>query len=234
MVEFKSSRFMVTLFAMTALALFCGQATATPIVSDIIDEIDDFVGVLGPMVSDSDLADASNGGTTAFTGGGYGTNAATVIDGALQCCSTGDGLLPHPGGVLEVFLDTSVNTAGYDITSIVTTTGWNSASRADHQYRLDLRQVGGDYSPLITVDHDNTPHGANEGTMLTVTDSGGGLLGSGIDAIRYSVFDDLLNGNDSFQEVDVYGTATIPEPSTVLTLSLASILGLLRFSRRQR
>lgn len=235
MLEFKSSRFMVVLFAMTALALFAGQATAGAIVSDIIDEIDDFVGVLGPMVSNSDLADASNGGSTAFAGGGYGTDHASVINGAVQCCDTGNGLLPHGGGVLEVFLDTSVNTGGYDITSIVTTTGWNSASRADHQYRLDLRQVGGDYSPIITVDHDNTPHGANEGTMLTVSDDAGGLLGSGIDAIRYVVFDDLLNGNDAFQEVDVFGTATqvIPEPSAIVMLmtGILSVMGLVRRGR---
>ena len=249
MVEFKSSRLMVALFATMALALFAGQATAGAVVSDILDEPDNFVTVFGPMVSGSDLADASNGGSTAYSGGGYGTDDSSVIDGAVQCCSTGDGLLPHGGGVLEVFLDTSVNTAGYDITSIVTTTGWNSASRADQQYHVDLRSVGGDYAHLISVDHDMTPHGSGngeEGSMLTVSDNVGGLLGSGIDAIRFRVFENeglaspqpgptgtLLNGNDSFQEVDVFGSATIPEPSAIVMLmtGIVSVLGLVRRGR---
>ena len=82
--------------------------------------------------------------------------------------------------------------------------------------------------------------------MLTVSDNAGGLLGSGIDAIRFRVFENeglaspqpgptgtLLNGNDSFQEVDVFGSATVPEPSAIVMLmtGILSVLGLVRRGR---
>ena len=169
-------------------------------------------------VSNTDIGDMSQGASTDYVGGGLGGNHAAMIDGLLaSCCSTGDTLLPADGGVLEIFLDTSVNTGGYQITSLVNTTGWNGSSRTNHQYVVALRSVGGDYVDLIDVQY---PHATdpgypnsmpvaveNPGVQLTIDDDMGGLLGSGIDAVRYT-FNNINGGTspEAFQEFDVFGT----------------------------
>jgi uncharacterized protein (TIGR03382 family) len=224
------------LYGVAALALLAGQAEATPQVSDTLIEEDNYETVFPPLLSNSDLADASNGGTTSYTGSGLGTCHACMIDGTLFLAGdTGNALLPNTGGVLEIFLDTSVNTLGYDITSVVPFTGWNSASRADQQYVLAMRSVGGSYGDIITVDIDMTPHGSGngeEGMRVTIDDDGGGLLGTGIDALRFTMADPLLNGVDAYQEIDVFGTPT-PEPSSV-TVAVMGMIGLLGLLRRRR
>jgi hypothetical protein len=218
------------LFSLAILVVLTGRAEAAPQVGNILDEMDDYETVFEPLISDADLAEAINGGTASYIGTGFGTCALCMIDGLLGAPgATSNALLPDQDGVLQVFLDTSVNTLGYDINSLVVTTGWNSASRADHQYTVALRQVGGDYNDIITVDHDNTPHGVNEGTMITINDDGGGSLGTGIDAIEFTFVGppptgELLNGNDAYQEIDVFGSAVpIGPPATEFTWNLPGL-----------
>ena len=169
-------------------------------------------------VSDTDIGDALQGAITAYQGGGLGGNHVAMNDGLLaECCSTGDALLPADGGVLEIFLDTSVNTGGYNITSLVNTSGWNGSSRTNHQYVVALRTVGGDYVDLIDVQY---PHATDPGypnsmpvavehpgVQITIDDTMGGSLGSGIDAVRYT-FNNINGGTspEAFHEFDVFGT----------------------------
>lgn len=138
------------LIGMVVLVLAACQARAAPEVADALMEVDDYESVFAALISNSDIGDAANGATTAISGGFAfgGDNHAAQIDGTLAPPGTvhvGEALFPEIDGVLEIFLDTTVNTNGYDITSLVNFTGWNSASRADHQYRVDLRPVGGSW-----------------------------------------------------------------------------------------
>jgi hypothetical protein len=172
-------------------------------------------------VSNTDIGDVSQGASTRFDGGigpDYGTNDAAMIDGLMaECCPLGSVLIPSAESTLEIFLDTSVNTGGYNITRLVNTTGWNGSSRTNHQYVVALRSVGGDYVDLIDVQYPQpTDPGypnsipvavENPGVQLTIDDDMGGLLGSGIDAVRYT-FNNINAGTsgEAFQEFDVFGT----------------------------
>ena len=215
----KSTTRRAILTSLAILALLIGQAEAAPQVTNILTDGFNYESFFSP-VSNSDIGDVLQGATTTYTGGGLGTNDAGVIDGLLSvCCTPGDILLPDDGGVLEIFLDTSVNSAGYDITSLVNTTGWNGSSFTNHQYVVAMRPVGGSYADVIDVqfplppdDVDNTPPSIfNPGVQLTINDDGGGILGSRIDAVRFT-FNNINGGTspEAYQEFDVYGTALPP------------------------
>ena len=220
----KSTTRRAILTSLAILALLIGQAEAAPQVTNILTDGFNYESFFSP-VSNSDIGDVLQGATTTYTGGGLGTNDAGVIDGLLSvCCTPGDILLPDDGGVLEIFLDTSVNSAGYDITSLVNTTGWNGSSFTNHQYVVAMRPVGGSYADVIDVqfplppdDVDNTPPSIfNPGVQLTINDDGGGILGSRIDAVRFT-FNNINGGTspEAYQEFDVYGTALPPiDPAT--------------------
>ena len=123
-------------------------------------------------------------------------------------------------------MDTSVNTLGYDITSIAAYSGWID-NRAGQNYSVSFRTVGSaTFSPaIITVDE----AASGESLVTTVVDNGGALLATGVDAIRIEVG---VNGAvNVWREVDAFGIATIPEPSGAL---LAGMAGMLMLGRRRR
>ena len=219
MISKKQQMFFVAMLVFGA-ASYLGAA---PQVTDIILESVDYEGTFIFSVSDTDIGDTSQGATASYGGGGLGLNADWVIDGGLSsCCSTANSLLPNPGGRLEVLLDTTVNMSGYDITQMVNTTGWAGSSRTNHQYLVELRPVGGDYTELLNVavggDNDlaNQPEGSgNPGVQLTINDDGGGLLGTGIEAVRFTFHND--NGGttpEAIQEIDIFGVPGPPLPPT--------------------
>ena len=233
------------LACLAALVLLVGQAEAAPQVASTLLESTDYEAF---TVSSSDIGDTSNGATTVLTGGSpLGGNAhSAMIDGAIAgCCTVGNGLFPGVGQSLEILLDTSVNALGYDISSLVNTTGWNGSSRSNHQYVVALRPVGGSYTDILNVEfpvedttggnaHNSTPPAdGNPGVQLTINDDGSGLLGTGIDAIRYTFHNDNTGTSpESYQEFDVNGTPT-PEPSAVM-IALMGMVGLWGLVRRRR
>lgn len=142
-------------------------------------------------------------------------------------------------------LNTSVNTLGYDLTSISSYMGWAtvSAAQANQTYTIELSYVGSAaYTLFETVSYkpfsDTNSPAAYESKVL-LTDSGG-VLATGVDGIRFTFKnpigpDGVADGTGTtegtlIREIDVFGTATVPEPS----LSLFGLCGALLLGRRRR
>lgn len=126
---------------------------------------------------------------------------------------------------------------GFDITGIQSIAAWQGAGFSNQKYDVSVRFLGSaTFKPLLNVDYQPFPAlPINNGgsTKVNVTDDTG-RLASGIDAIRFSVLDTNSDngGGTVFREIDVFGAATIPEPSAT-TMLLVGATGLL-LRRRSR
>ena len=127
-------------------------------------------------------------------------------------------------------LDVSMNTYGYDITEFRLFSGW-SDDRASQVYTIDYSLVGSaSFTSLASASVNNLQNG---GSLLTRTyDDTSAPLISGVDAVRFNFSDPngLSFQRTVYREIDVIGTATIPEPSA----ALLGGLGLLALLRRRR
>lgn len=126
--------------------------------------------------------------------------------------------------------DTTLNTHGYDLSAFVSTANGQD-ERANQHIEILYRTVGSeDFTSLITHLYRQpliSVGGSTYSTQLTFTREGGGLLASGIDALRVRAYlpkstipDDPTDGATVFSEFDAIGTATtIPEPSSFAALA---------------
>jgi hypothetical protein len=125
-------------------------------------------------------------------------------------------------------LDISTNTYGYDIITINLFSGWID-DRASQQYTISYSLVGS--ATFATLTGVQSLQG--NGSLLTSTydDTSAPLL-TGVDAVRFT----FVYPNNEFgrapvyREIDVIGTATIPEPSA----AILGGLGMLCLLRRRR
>ena len=155
-----------------------------------------------------------------------GEPAALTINGSIETNST-NVFKGGSGAFIEFDLDTSVNTLGYDITSVSTIAAWNDA-RAGQAYTVSVRQVGGSFNTLFTHTGANVSNVVNR---VMISDSGSVIAG-GIDGIRFDFANAPSGLNWSgYREIDLVGTATVPEPGSLALLGLG---GLLVASRRRR
>jgi hypothetical protein len=164
-------------------------------------------------------------------------SASTNTQGSFTIAGMNDGLYSNTDAANTYFaqakfaptisatflLDTSVNTNGYDITSIETFMGneSNSDLHANQRYSVEVRWVGSsDFVEIAAVDY--TPFSgvntAHHESRVALTQEGGGVLVSGIGAIRF-VFEDPGTGGTApgtvIRELDVLGYATGADPSAL-------------------
>jgi hypothetical protein len=109
-----------------------------------------------------------------------------------------------------ITFDTSINTAGYDITGISSWAGWNPAGggRANQGYTITVTYMD-DSTEVISggTYYDNAS--ANSWSEVRFTDSGSGVIALGVKAIRFDNFDDAAatqGGVVTYREFDVFGT----------------------------
>lgn len=130
------------------------------------------------------------------------------------------------GGTVTFFLDLTTNTLGYDVTDINTYANHGDGGRDGQRYTVSYSLVGSsDFVDIANIDYlmgDNGTPGSGKVAISSI-----GI--SGVDAIRFS-FADQENAGSNYSELDVIGSATVPEPSS----ALLGGLGLLALLRRRR
>ncbi|MFM2198286.1 MAG: hypothetical protein RLZZ505_1718 [Verrucomicrobiota bacterium] len=130
------------------------------------------------------------------------------------------------GGTVIFHFDLTTNTLGYDITDINTYTNHGDGGRDGQKYTVSYSLVGSaTFVDIASIDYlmgDNGTPGSGEVVISSI-----GV--SGVDAIRFN-FADQENAGSNYSEFDVFGSATIPEPSS----ALLGGLGLLALLRRRR
>jgi len=228
------TRPMAAVAAIALLGLTLGSAQAVIVQVDTLDETSD----IAFTVSSTDLIE---GGASTLAsqstspdplqfGGGTFLN-----DGDMGTSMSLDTTAAHIGEAWSATfeLDTSTNTLGYDITGVTTYAGWEGLGNADQNYELFVSVVGDDsFTSLGTIAYDIVPNGSFRSTRVELTDDTG-TLATGVDAFRFDI--PALGGGDTgvFREFDVFGTATIPEPSSVAMMALG-LVGLVSLRKRNR
>ena len=170
-------------------------------------------------VSATDLIDASQ--TTTFssidlTSGTamYGSSVNMLNDGSEgggATANTGPSLVPQDGTVVTVVLNTSENTAGYDINRIVSLTGEaDGTDRISQKYDVEYHVVGGGWTGLagdsgatVARSFTSTTDGQYVGE-LQVTISG--MILTGVDQLRFTFHDNPSQA--AYREIDVFGLPT--------------------------
>ena len=161
-----------------------------------------------PSASPNGLNDGTHGGD-----GGILTGAAFANDGtsSTRTFDLGGG----PGGL------------GFNITEIQSIAAWKDAGYANQKYQVFVSLVGdAAFTLLTTVDFQ--PFGVNGGaaTKVNVVDSTpGAFIATGVDAIRFNILDTISSnsGGVVMREIDVFGSAVIPEPNSALLIGIAGL-----------
>jgi len=232
------------LAAIAGLALAASSAhaltpTETPtaftsgVYSGFIEGVNDLVDEQA-YSGDQSAIDLLNGLTATQAVGWNLTNGSEVKDlndgihGAFPG-NQADGLWSDEGAFVEYNL--GANALGYDITSIQSIASWKDSGFGNQVWTVEVKVVGGvDYDLLATIDY--TPIANSVGaTKVNLT----GLDATGIEFIKFtagstggkSVGDDFV-----WREMDVFGSATVPEPSTSALLGGLLALGAVMTRRR--
>jgi len=122
------------------------------------------------------------------------------------------------------------NALGYDITDIKSIASWPNVGFGNQVWTVEVKAVGGAYALLASIDY--TPITNSVGaTMVDLI----GLNATGIESIKFiegSTGGASLNNDFVWREMDVFGSATVPEPSTSALLGGLLALGAV-MTRRQ-
>lgn len=173
----------------------------------------------------------NNPENNAWTGSSSGVDVGTVsnlIDGFFQ--TVNDNNQPNgarksyviSGGDIAYTLDTTINTFGYDISSIGIYTGWADFNRNAINVTVSYSTVA---SPMTFVDLTivTQSSAATRFESAVVTESSSSnLLASGVKSIKFTFGAQEFNGV-GYKELDVIGIATIPEPSSMILLGLSGL-----------
>lgn len=177
--------------------------------------------ILGTPTTGGNLsADVTSGGAAALTNGTFAINGGNPADNSPLAAAANNSFIAYT-------LDTTINKAGYDISSINIYGGWNDGGR-DHQLvNISYSVIGKDeWIPFDTLDAEPPA-----GTIPSAVSAVFAASLSGVDGVRFDFPNGQENGYVGYGEFDVIGTATVPEPATAGLLTGLAALGLLRRRR---
>ncbi len=181
-----------------------------------------------------DLSSSTDTGYAPFTFDSGTSTTAALNDGALGLnYAAGNGALSTGAFDIDgVWSSTFILNGGYTINRIETFASW-PAARASQAYTVSFRQVGNPtFTPLTTIDFTVNP---DQSSKIVISESSGPLAAN-VDAIRFDFFT-ATGGTPSaesvYREIDVFGSATIPEPSSLGLLALGGAALLLRRVRKR-
>lgn len=248
----RSRQVLLVLVAVCGLAAMAAYASAEVIATGERNISGDGATYTAPASLIQGLtASAKGGGTPVAAGGGFG-DIAQMNDGIVGTaknanaqCMLLDNVTPTVWAVWT--LDTSVNTAGYDIDSIHSFAGFNQ-DRSWQTLEIKYALVGDTITPGAELDrtlvgnfaYRPTPTpGVYNATHMTIADDLGGLVLTGVKAIEVKFVDNGFHQGSSvnmssYREISVVGSASaIPEPSSIALL-VAAIMGLVAYAWRKR
>lgn len=146
-----------------------------------------------------------------------------------------------PAYAVYVF-DLSVNTFGYDITSIQAFSGWTDNrvwQNIEIRYALVGDTISGELTRVLGSFAYTPEISGYNAAKLTIEDNFGAAMLTGVSAIEIKFLNNgftggVQNGENytAYKEVSVVGMASVPEPSTVLFAGLAAAGVLLRLRRK--
>jgi hypothetical protein len=199
--------------------------TYTPSSSDLING-------LAPSASNGDFALELGGGLPALTDGTYGT--ITQPGGAPDRTHAAFATAGNTAGTSVTYtLNTAANPLGFDVNSIVVYGGWNDNGRDQQMYQV-LYSTTANPTSFINLASANfnptVPADTQSATRTTIADPTAGRLATGVAALRFD-FLTPENGYTGYAEIDVLGSATVPEPAGLALLGLGATALLARRSR---
>jgi len=205
--------FGVGLIALAACRISSASVIQTNLFSDISQEEYPASGTSLIAVGNSSFLSAGasqtpNGGITPMHDGG--TSDFSYLEGSYS---------------VTFMLDTTSNTAGYDLTSIATISGWTS-SRIAQSYSVTYTTIANPATSveLATVFYDP---GAGGSAKVVLTDSSG-LLATGVNSITFNISQPPQFGT-VWREMEVQGSPTaVPEPAALGLLGVGAVLLLRR------
>jgi hypothetical protein len=193
----------------------------------------DLINGRAPSASNGDFALELAGGLPVLTDGAYGT--ITQPGGAPDRTHGAFATAGNTAGTAVTYaLDTAAHPLGFDISSIAVYGGWNDNGRDQQMYRVLYSTTANpsNFINLASVDFNpNVPADTQSATRSVITDPAAGRLAPRGAALQFQ-FLTPENGYTGYAEIDVLGSATVPEPAGFALVCIGAAALMARRVRR--
>lgn len=218
-----NSRTVMTLAAVLGASITLLAGTASAAVIPVIT-----INNTGFTVANNDLlnglAGVVVGNISAEEGLKSNKTGSALTDGEFGKVAIDQGANPgmtiiHNGVSITYTLAPSV--LGYNISQINTFTGWRDAGRFQQDYSVSFAYTTAPAQYLNAINVAAHPAGAND-AKVSLFNANGSALAKGVAGVRFT-FNNVQNGYVGYRELDVLGSAAVPEPGSMLLFGLGAV-----------
>lgn len=175
----------------------------------------DFLNGITPTVTGTALGgqEGNSSNPAVLTNGAFGANNNSIPAEVLPIANN---------TTFTYQLNLGAAPGGYNISKIDTYSGWNDAGRVNQTYDILYSTVAnpGTFIPLQSINQ----AGNNLDLRLEIFDNAGAFLANNVGQLRF-VFGAQQNGYVGYRELDVFGTANVPEPASVALWTIIGTCG---------